>query len=92
MQARWTRTAPGQAPPTIVLVHGILGRRQNLNAFARMLAQVSGRRQTLVCAGREESPLFDRFNGFAVTGLPGLPGPAGGFAVPWRECMASKQA
>ncbi|GFH14165.1 predicted protein [Haematococcus lacustris] len=38
-QARWTKQVPGQAPPTAVLVHGILGRRQNMQSFARMLAQ-----------------------------------------------------
>ncbi|KAJ9526727.1 hypothetical protein QJQ45_017529 [Haematococcus lacustris] len=37
--ARWTKRVPGQAPPTAVLVHGILGRRQNMQSFARMLAQ-----------------------------------------------------
>lgn len=36
---RYSTMGPGRAPPTAVLVHGILGKRQNMLSFARRLVE-----------------------------------------------------
>ncbi|KAL4450579.1 hypothetical protein ABPG77_000935 [Micractinium sp. CCAP 211/92] len=36
---RYSTIGPGRAPPTAVLVHGILGKRQNMLSFARRLVE-----------------------------------------------------
>ncbi|KAG2426723.1 hypothetical protein HYH02_014763 [Chlamydomonas schloesseri] len=37
--ARWSHTDAAHAPPTAVLVHGILGNRKNMSSFAKMLVE-----------------------------------------------------
>ena len=40
--ARWSEVQKGQrAPPTVVMLHGILGSRKNMQAFAHRLVEVS---------------------------------------------------
>ncbi len=40
--ARWSEVQKGQrAPPTVVMIHGILGSRKNMQAFAHRLVEVS---------------------------------------------------
>ena len=39
--ARWSEVQKGQrAPPTVVMIHGILGSRKNMQAFAHRLVEV----------------------------------------------------
>ena len=39
--ARWSEHQPGtRPPPTVVMVHGILGSRKNMHAFAHRLVEV----------------------------------------------------
>ena len=42
LQVKWSdRRSAGEAPPTCVLVHGILGSRKNMVPFAQRIVEVS---------------------------------------------------
>ncbi len=41
MQVRFSDASSGKRPPTAVMVHGILGNRRNMQAFAKRLSEVS---------------------------------------------------